>query len=232
MIYCVDVCMHLCINYNVMCIVQCLEAHEILGWGVLEFDNRMEAMCSNMRTKHAKALKRKRKMERRSTGDSDDDSDSDTSTTPQKSKRKRTSKPNSDSEDEGDDGMATVRSWKVNDLATLICGEGNAIAHAQILDDEPDLSEHNAQNDEFTFEQSHWKEVNITAIIRGYSQFEIAKDQVYTSDGLAFDDHRKRRLHELQHLDSVVIWHDYLRPRMRSTKTKSKKSNKKMANRR
>ena len=82
-----------------------------------------------------------------------------------------------------------------------------------------------ALNNEFHFEQSHWKEVNVTAIIRGYSQFEIAKDQVYTSDGHAFDDHRKRRLHELQQLDSVVIWYDYLRPRMRSTKTKSKKRN-------
>ena len=125
-----------------------------------------------------------------------------------------------------------VRKFHQGSSISLVDGAGNAVAHGAIVDDEPELdvtlAEEAMDMIATHFQKgSWWKVVQLTSVAgKRSSSLEIEKDHVFGPHGEVLNA-TQRRIANLVGLDSIVIWHDWVRARVRAIKQPSKRPAKK-----
>jgi len=101
-------------------VLQAEVAQEKLGWSVISFDNRMATYCQHY------ARKKKRRRERSGESSEEDTTNETKQGTPAKSPAKE------------DDGF---RRFRPNAKVSIVDKNGKPLAHAVILDDEPEITD-------------------------------------------------------------------------------------------
>jgi hypothetical protein len=113
-----------------------------------------------------------------------------------------------------DDG--TPLRFKTRTPISLVDCEGTAMAHGNIIDDEPDVTSQELCGG---LEPGHFKKISLIGVCRGWGTTGLQRDEIFDSDIQPFAS-KKRKLQELlaDCDDGLYIWHEYVKPRIRSSK--------------
>lgn len=173
---------------------------------MLAFDSQMSYMST--RKKLDKLLK-----ERGDNLEEDQDPPSTVKRSPKKSKEDRVE-------------TAKIHEFKRGDQITIVDGDGEALAHGNMHDAEPDLDDliQNAPIAESCCESTFWKKVTITTVVKGSSNHALDKDVAFGMDGCELKEYQ-RKLSNLSREDWFYIWgtEDVLVPRIRATRKNAQK---------
>ena len=140
-------------------------------------------------------------------GPSDDDGDDRGS-----AKRKRRA-------DEGSGEQ--IKIWKINEKVSLLDNDGDAFAHGFVIDGEPDATvwdQSSADNSQDP--AGYWVIMKLTSVVN--NAIDLPADSCFAHDGhdLGKNELKPRALIDLE--EGILIWHDYLRPRMVASKSAKK----------
>ena len=180
------------------------------------FDKKMEAHCVNTRTK---LRKQQLKREQEDTMELLRRIQSGSKKHKKRRARAHTSSEEEDNDTDSDKEMVHSKSFENGAQISLVDGQGIAFAHGVIVDDEPSTDELTRLHgtEEIQFVVGHWKEVSIRSLVHGWNAHRLESDMVYTNEGENIGS-KHRKVGELKHLTSFIIWHEYVKPRVRAIK--------------
>ena len=110
---------------------------------------------------------------------------------------------------------------------TLVDNEGDGFAHGVIIDGEPSPSVWlNSSMDNSEDPPAFWVLMKVTSVTN--NAVDLPSDSCFAHDGadLSKNQLRPKALEELE--EGILIWHDYVRPRMLASKTVEKSRTKEL----
>ena len=118
-----------------------------------------------------------------------------------------------------------LKIWRCNEKVTLVDNDNDGFAHGVVVDGEPDPSIWDNCSKDFSADPSgFWVVMKVTSVSN--NAIDLPADSCFAHDGADLNKHqlKPKGLCELQ--DGILIWHDYLRPRMLALKTPQKSKTK------
>ena len=117
---------------------------------------------------------------------------------------------------DSDDGKS-LKLWRCNEKVTLVDNDGDGFAHGVIIDGEPSPSVWlNSSIDNSEDPPAFWVLMKVTSVTN--NAIDLPSDSCFAHDGadLSKNQLRPKALEELE--GGILIWHDYVRPRMLAAK--------------
>ena len=127
---------------------------------------------------------------------------------------------------DSDDGKS-LKLWRCNEKVTLVDNDGDGFAHGVIIDGEPCPSVWlNSSMDNSEDPPAFWVLMKVTSVTN--NAVDLPSDSCFAHDGadLSKSQLRPKALEELE--EGILIWHDYVRPRMLASKTVKKSRTKEL----
>jgi hypothetical protein len=181
---------------------QCVESNRVLGWSYMRFDQRMQEENNNTRRKKRKWYKVY----------SDEDEDDDT---PQ----------GAELSTDGATSSSSPQHFMAGAPITIVDADGIAMAHGNMVDDEPEVSH---QPSCAKYDSGTFKLIKLNSVVRGCGTTILRVDEVFDGECMPYAREKKRRLDHLlnapnEHVDSEArdgfyIWHEYVKPRIRASR--------------